>query len=158
MIPNRHFIPDRMFQSGIKSGMNSIRNEFATQLVEKLLLTVEKCTRWSGISLLCTIVEKNVNDSRDFSPLSLVSDECTEKPSNMAETIVRCRVIVVYGTLWHAKLGKTITMAADVDELVDFFFVFLIVCFSQCQRFSMQSRSIGIGNIARTKWKTTFLS
>ena len=32
----------------------------------ELLLTVEKCTRWPRISLLCTIVEKNVNDSRDF--------------------------------------------------------------------------------------------
>ena len=28
MIPNRHFIPDRVFQSGMKNGMNLIRNEF----------------------------------------------------------------------------------------------------------------------------------
>ena len=46
--------------------------------------------------------------------------------------------------------------AADVDELVDFF-VFLIVC-------SVSARDLNAieihwdRNIARTKWKTTFLS
>ena len=46
--------------------------------------------------------------------------------------------------------------AADVDELVDFF-VFLIVC-------SVSARGLNAieihwdQNIARTKWKTTFLS
>ena len=49
---------------------------------------------------------------------------------------VRCRVIVVYGTLWQAKLvshNNDTIMAADVDELVDFFRV-LDSLFSQCQR------------------------
>ena len=81
---------------------------------------------------MCTIVEKNVNDSRDFRlyPWSTV---------NVRKTDEYCRnisFVVVYGTLWHAKLANhnnDTIRAADVDELVDFCRV-LDSLFSQCQR------------------------
>ena len=71
-----------------------------------------------------------------FSPVSLVSGECTENRRILLRSTVRCRVIVVCGTLWQAKLAShnnDAMMATDVDELVDFFRV-LNSLFSQCQR------------------------
>ena len=54
----------------------------------------------------------------------------------LPKSTVRCRVIVVCGTLWQAKLAShnnDAIMATDVDELVDFFRV-LDSLFSQCMR------------------------
>ena len=66
----------------------------------------------------------------------MVSGECTDNREILPKYTVRCRVIVVYGTLWQAKLAShnnDTIMAADVDELVDFFRV-LDSLLSQCQR------------------------
>ena len=83
------------------------------------------------ISHLCTIVEKNVNDSRDFRlylwsavNVRITVQYCRNIP------FVNCLVTVVYGTSWQVKLAShnnDTIMAIDVDELVDVF-VFLIVC------------------------------
>ena len=90
------------------------------------------------ISLLCTIVEKNVNDSRDFRlylwsavNVRITVQYCRNIP------FVNCRVIVVYGTLWQVKLAShnnDTTMATDVDELVRRCFRVLDSLLSQCQR------------------------
>ena len=83
----------------------------------ELLLTVEKCSQFSRISLLCTIVQKNVYDRRDFC-LYLWS------AVNVRKTLEYCRnlpFVVMCGTLWQAKLishNNDAIMATDVDELV----------------------------------------
>ena len=107
----------------------------------ELLLTVEKCTRWSGISLLCTIVEKNVNDSRDFR-LYLWSAMNVRKTVEYGRNY---RSLSCNRRVWNimaCQTWQTITMAADVDELVDFFRV-LDSLFSQCQRSQCNQDPLG---------------
>ena len=83
---------------------------------------------------MCTIVEKNVNDSRDFR-LYLWSAVNVRKTVEYIAKIYRllscnCRV----WTIMASHNNNTI-MAADVDELVDFlFFRVLDSLLSQCQR------------------------
>ena len=86
-------------------------------------MTVEKCTQLSRISLLCTIVGKNVKDSRDFRLYLWSAVNVQKTVDNLPKSTVRYRVTVVCGTLWQAKLAShnnNTIMAADVDELVDF--------------------------------------
>ena len=83
---------------------------------------------------MCTIVEKNVNDSRDFC-LYLWSAVNVRKTVEYIAKIYRslscnCRVWTIMGS--H---NNNTIMAADVDELVDFlFFRVLDSLLSQCQR------------------------
>ena len=76
----------------------------------------------------------------------MVSGECTENRRILPKYIVRCRVIVVHGAVWHAKLANhnnDTIRAADVDELVDFL-VFLTVCSASARHLNAM-KSIGIG-------------
>ena len=77
----------------------------------------------SRISLLCTIVEKNVNDSQDFRLYlwSAVNVRKTvEYCRNISFVVVQLSCMEHYGMPNLTNHNNDTIRAADVDELVDF--------------------------------------